>query len=312
MGPACFGVCVVFAIHFFSINHYQSQRRGDRLHDFPTFYQAAQLALHHGDIYTAGATPDVRYVYPPLIAFVFTPLTALSLLGAAHLFLLFNTLMLFGSIALATKTILSRLDIDPTYVFWPSVFLCSLLSWVHTHNVLIMGETDVLMLFLFTLAFYWLDSLPLLAGLALGFAFNIKYLSIVAIPYFLIRRRWGAVLYTLLGSIFFALLPALLLGWHETLRALRISMGGLLQWVGVPPEQSYSIRVHNIADDLSVSLASRCRPGSWAARILQPRRDDRRDAHRRVGAHPRQPNVPSIWILLIKMASHRSAVTASI
>ena len=261
---SCFGVCVIFAVHFFSIYHYQSQPHGDRLHDFPTFYAAAKLALSHGDIYTAGATPDVRYVYPPLIAFVFTPLTMFSLVGAAHVFALLNTLMISGSIWLATKTILSRLNLSPTRLLWPCVFLCSLLSWTQTHNLLIMGETDALMLFLFTLAFYWLDSNPLLAGMALGFAFNIKYLPVVAIPYFLLRRRWAAALFTLLGSIFFAWLPALLLGWRETARDLRVSMGGLLRWVGVAPERSHSIRLHDIADDLSVSLTSAL------ARVLQP------------------------------------------
>ena len=260
----CCVVCIVYAVHFFSINHYQSQPRGDRLHDFPTFYQAAQLALRHGDIYTAGSTPDVRYVYPPLIAFMFTPLTRFSLVKAAHVFLLLNTLMMFGSIALATRMILSRLNIRAASIFWPSVLLCTLLSWTQTHNVLIMGETDVLMLFCFTLAFYWLDSNPILAGVALGFAFNIKYLSIVAVPYLLLRRRWRAAISAFAGSVFFALLPMLLLGWRETLRDLRVSMGGLLLWVGVPPERTYSIRVHNISDDLSVSLTSAL------ARVLQP------------------------------------------
>ena len=67
-----------------------------------------------------------------------------------------------------------------------------------------------------------------------------------------------------LGCVGFALLPALQLGWREDLRCLRVSMGGLLRWVGVAPEASGSIKVHDIADGLSVSITS------GLARVLHP------------------------------------------
>ena len=233
------------------------QRRGDGWHlgDFPTFYIAAEYALAHRDIYTAQTSDEMIYVYPPLIAFVYTPLTLLPVRHAALVSLLLNTLMLFGSIALGTGAVMRRMDAGPA-AFWPAVLLVSILSFASMQAVLAMGETDAIMLFIFTLALYWLDGRPALAGLALAFAMNIKYLPIVALPYLILRRRYKAAAAFVIGTVFFALLPAVLLGWHEDLRCLRVASGGLLRWVGLPPETSHSITVHNIGDYLSVSVTS--------------------------------------------------------
>ncbi|HSZ54277.1 MAG TPA: glycosyltransferase family 87 protein [Tepidisphaeraceae bacterium] len=258
------GALIVFGFELLYHYHHQTRPGGPHVVDFPTSYQAAQLAQQHRDIYLAGKTRDVKYMYPPLIAFLFAPFTFLSLARACQADLLMNMLCIFGSMALATKAILKRLNAETTGAFWPVVFLCSLVSWIQIRTELTMGETDALMLFLFTLAFYWVDSKPALGGAALGMAFNIKYLSIVAIPYFLLRWRWSAAVATVAAAIFFALLPAALLGWRENLRDLRVAFGGLLLWVNVPPEASHWVRIHDIADQLSISVTSAL------ARLLKP------------------------------------------
>jgi hypothetical protein len=285
-----FGYLLIYHIH---------HERRDRGHlgDFPTFYQAAQFAREHRDIYTAGhAESDQMYVYPPLIAFVYIPLTYLSLPNAAMVILFVTALELLASLLLGSRAMVARLSEDKDVIALPSLAatrrgallhrgaeehspsgrgettsrrnllipssvlavaaLASLLSENELRAVMTMLETDSLMLLLFTLALFWLDRRPTLSGLALAFAFNIKYLSIVALPYLILRRRWKAASATVVGCAFFALLPALQLGWHEDLRCLRVSMGGLLRWVGVAPETSHSITVHNIADGLSVSITS--------------------------------------------------------
>jgi len=206
------GVTIVFTYLLSYHYHHQTRPGGSHLNDFPTFYLAAMNAVQHRDIYAAGTSPEMMYVYPPLIAFVFTPLTRVSMEHAGEIFLLLNTLMLAGSIMLAARTILGRLNADLRSSFWPVVLLGSLLSITQMRTELTMGETDALMLFLFALAFHWFDSRPRLCGLTLGFAFNIKYLSIVAIPYLLFRRRTRTLAWQAIGSVLFALLPSLLLG----------------------------------------------------------------------------------------------------
>jgi hypothetical protein len=120
---------------------------------------------------------------------------------------------------------------------------------------------------MFTLALYWLDGRPTLAGLALAVIMNIKYLSIVALPYLLLRRRWRAAASMVIGTVVLALLPATLLGWHENLRGLRIALGGIITWFGaVPPTLSdgRSIAIQKLGANLSLSITSffarRCGP----------------------------------------------------
>lgn len=265
-------ICGVFG--YLLIYHLHHERQGHgHLGDFPTFYQAAQFARDGRDIYKAGnAASDQTYVYPPLIAWAYMPLTRLPIQSAARIMLFATAAMLLGALFLAGGEILRRLDGSTAEnghaANWAAllavVAIATLLGENEMRGVMTMLETDSLMLLLFALAFRWLDRRPILAGLALGFAFNIKYLSIVALPYLVLRRRWNAVAGMLLGCVGFALLPAIHFGWREDLRCLRVSMGGLLRWVGIGPEASGSIKVHDIADGLSVSITS------GLARILHP------------------------------------------
>ena len=246
--------------------HSHHYRRGDgwNLGDFPTFYQAAEFARQHRDIYAAGQNAGVMYVYPPLIAFLYTPFTLLPIRQAAQVSLVINTAMLLTSLFLGARVMLRRLDACRPGAIWTVMFLASVLSENEMRAVLTMLETDPIMLLMFILALYWLDRRPTWAGMALALALNIKYLTIVAVPYLILRRRWQALVGMAVGTIFFALLPSLLLGWHEDLRCIRVALGGLLVWFGVPREVTHAIRVHNIADELSVSITS------MLARVLGP------------------------------------------
>jgi hypothetical protein len=247
---AVFGYLLVYHVH-------HEGHGGGHLGDFPTFYMAAEYARDHRDIYTAGhRETDQMYVYPPLIAFLYIPLTHLSLPHAAMVMLFLTVAMLLASLFLGTQTMLHRLDSVHPLSICAVACMVSILSENEMRGELTMLETDALMLLMFTLALYWLDRFPTFAGLALAFAFNIKYLSIIALPYLILRRRWKAAGAMVAGTVLFALLPALQLGWKEDIRCLRVSMGGLLRWVGIAPETSHSITVHNIADGLSVSITS--------------------------------------------------------
>ena len=259
-------VCVALIFTYYVVYHchHESKDNGGHLGDFRTFYQAAQFALQGRDLYTAGHNSSQMYVYPPLIAFVCTPLTHLSELQAAHVWLVLSAAMLLGAVVIASREMLDRFDVLRPGALGVAALIVCVLSENEMRGELTMLETDAIMVFMFALGLWWLDRRPIFCGMALAFAFSIKYLSIVMLPYLLIRRRWRAAGGMIGGAVFFALLPATLLGWRENLRCLRVALGGLLRWVGVPPEVSHSIKVHNIADDLSVSVTSAL------ARMLQP------------------------------------------
>ena len=254
----------IFAYFALYHTHHERKDHGGHLGDFHTFYQAGQFVVLHRDIYTAGPNSSQMYVYPPLIAVLCAPLSRLSILTAAHVWLVINVFALLVSVLLGTRAMLWRLGIQNAAAPWIAALLVTLLSENELRAVLTMLETDPIMLLMFTLALWYLDEKPVVSGLALALAFNIKYLPIVALPLLIVRRRWTAAVAMILGSIFFALAPAIVLGWHEDLRCLRVSMGGLLRWIGISPDASHSIKVHDIGDSLSVSITS------MLGRVLRP------------------------------------------
>jgi hypothetical protein len=119
-----------------------------------------------------------------------------------------------------------------------------------------MMETDVLMLLAFPLALHWLDRRPAAAGAVLGFALNIKYLTVAALPYLLIRRRWTAAAAFVVATAGFALLPALKVGVRTDLRYLGVAGGGLTEYLGVKTADGQRARVPHLTDMLSVSVTS--------------------------------------------------------
>jgi hypothetical protein len=73
---------------------------------------------------------------------------------------------------------------------------------------------------------------PLLAGSAVGTAASIKYLSLIFVPYFLIKRNFRAAIASVFAFIFFVALPAAEfgLGRGENLCDSRAARSGLNDW----------------------------------------------------------------------------------
>ena len=117
-----------------------------------------------------------------------------------------------------------RFHIPPTGTNIAAVAAAALLLGIGEFKTeLATSQTDTLVLLGFVLALVWLDRRPLLCGLALGFSCNIKYQTLIALPYLIITRRWKAAAATAISSVAFALLPALLVGFGRS----RISQGSV-------------------------------------------------------------------------------------
>jgi hypothetical protein len=259
-----FGYFLLYIYHRFTVGHFG---------DFPTFYHAAKALVAGRDPFIP-VEDGLAYVYPPLLAWLFIPLTGLSKINAARVVFPINMACAVMSIFIGARELSRRFGVQRLSMagLLAIAALTTLMGENELRGQLQQMETDAIMLLMFTLALRWLDGQPLLAGGALSVAFNIKYLSLVFLPYLLLRRRWKAAAGMIGGSIFFMLLPAITIGWKEDFRCLGVAMGGLLRWVGIHPAVSQHAHIHPLDSLVSISLTSGMArllkqyhlPDSWA------------------------------------------------
>ena len=230
------------------------RRVGGDTGDFVHFYEAARAMVRGEDIYSSGRG---GYIYPPLLAFLYSPLAGLPQNAAAVVLLAGNMALLLGSVFLAVREMARRFDVRADGWKTAAVALTAvLLVGDKLKGELQMWQTNLLMLFLFTAALRLLDRRPALAGIALGLAFNIKYLPIVVLPYLLLRRRWTAAGAFAASAVGFALLPAVLTGWNVNLHYQAVAYSGLFRLMGVYVGAAQAANIDGITAEFSVSIPS--------------------------------------------------------
>jgi hypothetical protein len=219
-----------------------------------TFWKAA-IALSHGqNIYQSGSGD---YIYPPLIAFLYQPLGWMTLHHAGVFMLVVNSLVALLTLAIICKEMLLRLVGSATPLTVARVaMICAWLSIDHIHTEFNQWETNFFLLLAFVLALKWADRHPVWAGIALGFGFDIKFLPVVLVPYLIIRRRWAILWAFALGSIFFALLPAVSMGWKKDFTAIMTADSGIAHVFGFTVVAANSANVNPFTSYKSISLPS--------------------------------------------------------
>ncbi len=226
-----------------------------KMSDFRAFYGAAKAMVSGGDLYEP--SEGRCYVYPPLLAFLYSPIGKMSQAHAGYVVVVVTTLAMALALLAGAKTMLERLE-KPVQLdtICCVAFLAAFLTADKIKGELQMLQTDVYLLLMLILALRWMDRNPIFAGAALGLVINIKYLPIVMLPYLLVRRRWKASGALVFSTLLFALLPAMLRGWDRNLTDLKSATAGLVRSAGIHVEGGGLARVHHVTDDLSVSITS--------------------------------------------------------
>lgn len=196
-----------------------------RYRDFLEFYSGAKALLTGGNIYQAGY---LGYIYPPLPAFLMAPLAMLPITEAAWIWLAVKVLLLAACGWFGAVEVQRRLGRPAN---WPAVSLIFLLGLLldfdKVRTEMNMQQINLLVLLCFILALRWLDKRPFLSGAAIGLGANIKYVTLVSVPYLLLRRRFKAAASAIGWTVAWALLPAVYVGWDANIRLLKGALGGL-------------------------------------------------------------------------------------
>src|SRR4051812_3856352 len=161
--------------------------------DFGYFYRAADAMRHGEDIYRAAGG---HYIYPPLLAFVLQPLTFLPENGAIFVWLALSAIAVFCAAAIAAHETTTRwLDGDGkprSHIVWAVAAIATVLATDKLHKMFGLGQSDAFVLLGFALALRWMERRPVVAGVVVGAVANIKYLSVIFVPYFVVKRNYRA------------------------------------------------------------------------------------------------------------------------
>lgn len=222
--------------------------------DFDHFYHAAVAAAEGRDPYESFRK---GYIYPPLLAAVLQPIAGLERNHAYLVWFGVNATIIAAAFVLAARALLRHFGVQaraPTVVC--VVAMGMLPAFDQLRWQLEQGQTDSLLLLAFALGLGWLERRPLLAGLLAGLASNIKYLSLIVLPFAIVRGRARLGVGTVLGAVGGLLLPAAVFGWERNAEFVRTSLGRLVHVVDTGPDLANTdgVNVHSLTWELNISL----------------------------------------------------------
>ncbi len=226
-----------------------------RIDDYFHFWSAGKAMLNGGDIFST--EHGQNYIYPPLMAWIFQVFGAFEQRPSVYFWLGIDAIILGAGVVILARELARRLEIPGG---WNTVLIACMISFACLLDK-VMGQfklqqTDGIMLLAMALALKWLDKRPILAGIILGFAGNIKYLSLIPLPWFAVRKRWSALASTVLGFVGFLFLPAITRGWDRNLQDLNVAFAGLVEAFGVNVDHLTRASSHPITWERSVSVTS--------------------------------------------------------
>ncbi len=172
--------------------------------------------------------------YPPLTAAWVSLLVPFGERAAAAVWLPVNLAMLGAALWLGAKEALRRLGVKADGA---TVSLVAVLSLVmvseQAMGTIRRGNKDVFLLLPIVLGLRWIDRRALLAGALLAVGASVKYLTIIFLPYFIVRGRFKAAVGFVLGWLACFFGPALIMGWDYNLRMQAAAYGGVARMLGV-------------------------------------------------------------------------------
>jgi len=189
--------------------------------DFGVYLHAARVMLSGGNIYATPTHPvasgGLFYIYPPLLAFLFIPLTWLPENAAIVLWTVLNIFLVAWVVHAALEIISGRrFAAIPVGSRWAVGFLSLLLTGRFILQHLDRGQTNILETALMVLGIKLAargGQRSALGGAVLGFSAALK---VITAPYALwlgLEKQVRALASAALGLAFGLAAPALLLGW---------------------------------------------------------------------------------------------------
>ncbi|PYQ35242.1 MAG: hypothetical protein DMF57_03760 [Acidobacteria bacterium] len=219
------------AVHFFvsGIRQPLHNFNGDFLASFPSW--RLSVLLGRLDLYCGSLAEDWAVAfrsgipvwhYGPVAHLVTLPLFAFGNLRSAYLAWLVATYaFLLVSLVLAARAF------DLRGVRW--IALLAILNFVPLYEALTQRNIEIFEVALILAAFVLMRAeRQSAAGIVIGFAAMTKFLPLIFIPYFAVKRMWNALAASLITVVSIAVAAELVFGWRNSGTVIQLLRGSFL------------------------------------------------------------------------------------
>ena len=225
--------------------------------DVGIYYEASLALRTGGDMFGTFHQAPLTYIYPPFFAILFMPFTYLTAEGAGVAWTIVNIALLLACLWLGGRELMRRFDARLDSATLPTLMLLSVVFFYPRIDAEFdQGQVDFLVLSGIIWSLMLVRRHPFLAGVLLGIVANVKYQTVIFVPYFLIRGWWSSAVGFVAGALAAALSGALVIGWATNLGYLGRAFSGLGNMMGMPPGEGNPPFILPVEWPESISLTS--------------------------------------------------------
>ena len=222
--------------------------------DFDVYCKASQNYLARAPIYNSNSGIE-EFKYLPLFALIFSPLAMIKKLPALYIWTILNIFLLYFIFLLLYR--LKQISFTRVKDLLLIICLFTLTGRYILSNIKL-GQVNILLCLLMVLTMYFeINKKYFWASVVLAFSLTIKFFPLLFLVYFVLRRRFKIVTYTILMIVIFLLLPGVYSGFGLNLKYLR-------EWFillkSTPAHLLYSVKNYSLLSFFSWFFVARHEP----------------------------------------------------
>jgi len=219
--------------------------------DFDVYYDSARHYLNKEPVYVPHGGIN-EFKYSPLFALCYAPLTLMPKISALYLWSIFKLVCFFGIFLVLYKLKqISFLNFKDLLIL---IFLFAVIGRYIIADFKL-GQANVLLCFLMSMTMYFeINKKYLPAAALLALSLMIKFIPLLFVLYYLLRRRFKLLAYTALMAAVFLIVPSFYTG-------LSLNLKYLHEWFlllkSTPPVILYSVKNYSLLSYFSWMLIAR-------------------------------------------------------
>jgi len=225
-----FIIVLLIITALFSVSFIRYSRRAPKRDycDFRVYYVTGERFLNREDIY---ARPDEKitpFKYSPLFAMLMAPLCLFSKKAASLIFFSINFSALAAVFFLSGRLIIrERLSPGKEFLVYAVPFIFSLRFIL---QVLDQGQVTIIMFVLIVAGIYLMQKGNRgMSAACFSLSAMLKYMPLIFIPLFLVKRKIKVVAFILCFIILYCLVPAILVGFNTLMDYLSKWLPSIIQ-----------------------------------------------------------------------------------